>query len=165
MRAQKWLLFVRGLFGTQKSHPCHRRDDFFVRNGLPVAVRSTFFKVVSVARFWPLQIVALLAVAWTILHLPKLASQKCAWHGRKTYIFKKVLMSPTSKNFTFILWGAKSACGATPVPTFRPPAPDRSLQRRSCSFTTLASSVKPHSSIRVIFTLLSKITFGHLLHV
>ena len=138
---------------------------FFDRNGRPMALRSTFFKIMSVAHLCPLQIVALLAVGVTILHIPKLASQKSTCHGRKMYIFKQILMSSTSKNFTFILWGAKSACGATPVPTFRPPAPDRSLQRRSSSFTTLASSVKPHSSIRVIFTLLSKITFGHLLHI
>ena len=135
-----------------------------LRNGLPAFVRCTFSKIMPDAHFWPLQIVALVAVAWTILHVPKLASQKCARRGRKTYNFKKMLMSSSSKIFTFILWGAKSACGTTPVLTFRPPAPDRSPHCRSSSFTTLASSVKPHSSLRVIFTLLSKINFGHLLH-
>ena len=130
-----------------------------------MALRSTFFKIMSIAHLCPLQISTLLAVGVTVLHIPKLASQKSTWYGRKTYIFKKMLMSPTSKIFTFILWGAKSACGATPVPTFRPPAPDRSPHCRSSSFTTLASSVKPHSSIRVIFALLSKITFGHLLQI
>ena len=135
-----------------------------LRNGLPALVRCTFSKIVSVAHLWPLQIVAVVAVAWTIFHVPKLASQKCARRNRKTYTFKKLLMSSTLKIFTFILWGAKSACGATPVPTFRPPAPGRSPHWRSSFFTTLASSVKPHSSFRVIFTLSSKITFGHLLH-
>ena len=147
-----------------KSYPSLRRDDILLRNGLPALVRCTFSKIMLDAHFWPLQIVALVLMAWTIFHVPKLASQKCARRGRKTYIFKKVLMSSTSKIFTFILLGAKSACGATPALTFRPRAPGRSHHCRSSSFTTAASSVKPHSSIRVIFTLFSKITFGYLLH-
>ena len=116
-------LVVLGLSCDQKSHPCLRRDDILLRNGLPALVRCTFSKFKPDAHVWPLQIVALVAVAWTILHVPKLASQKCARRGRKTYIFKKELMSSTSKIFTFIFWGAKSACGATPVPLFRPPLP------------------------------------------
>ena len=135
-----------------------------LRNGFPALVRCTFSKIVSDAHLWPLQIVVVVAVAWTIFHVPKLASQKCARRGRKTYNFKKMLMSATSNIFTFILWGAKSACGATPVLSFRTPVPGRSSQCRSSSFTTAASSVKPHSSFRVIFTLLRKITFGHFLH-
>ena len=130
-----------------------------------MALRSTFFKIMSLADLCPLQISALLAVGGTILHFPKLASQKSTSHPRKTYFQKKIARSSTSKNFKVILWVAKSACGATPVPGVRPLAPDRSLQCRSSSFTTLASSTKPHSSIRVIFALLSKITFGHLLQI
>ena len=135
-----------------------------LRNGLPALVRCTFSKIVSDAHLWPLQIVAVVAVAWTIFHVPKSASHKCARRSSKTYIFKKLLMSSTLKIFTFILWGAKSACGATPVLTFRIPAPGRSRHWGSSSFTTLASSVKRHLSVRVIFTLLRKITFGHFLH-
>ena len=113
-------------------HPCHRRDDFFVRNGLPVAVRSTFLKIMSIAHFWPLQIVALVAVAWTILHLPRLASQKCAWHGRKTYIFKKNAHVINFKNLHIhplgcnkCLWRDSRAYSSAPHPR---PLPSLSLK-------------------------------------
>ena len=59
-----------------------------LRNGLPALVRCTFLKIVSVAHLWPLQIVAVVAVAWTIFHVPKTASRKCARRSRKTYTFK-----------------------------------------------------------------------------
>ena len=61
------------------------RDDFLLRNGLPAVVRCTFSKIVSDAHLWPLQIVAVVAMARAIFHVPKTALQKCARCSRKTY--------------------------------------------------------------------------------
>ena len=146
------------------------------QNRIPVAVRMTFSTKMPFPWRWG-------AHFSKTCHLPIYAPcKKCSgssggghfctcrnWPLQKVppvhvnVFFFKIAVLSTSKNFKLILWVAKSACGATPVPSFRPLAPDRSLHCRSSSATTLASSTKPHSSIRVIFALLSKITFGHLL--
>ena len=110
-------------FSSKKSHPCQRRDDILLRNGLPALVRCTFSKIMLDAHFWPLQIVALVGAAWTIFHVPKLASQKCARRSRKTYTFKNMLMSSTLKIFTLMLGGAKKCLWRDSRAYFSDPRP------------------------------------------